>query len=107
MKTWNKKYLMVGLVFLTLLLFGCASQKVPVGEKTISSDANLRIVYLNLQGMTCSGCAWSAQNTLSNKKGVVSVDVDIETKSGSVVYDPNSISKEKLIDDPLIQSYNG
>ena len=74
------------------------SQSAPAGTKTLN---------LELPGLFCQGCAYSAQNALKGIDGVVDAKVSFDSKSGVVVYDPNKVTPEELVEIDLIKAYSG
>ena len=74
------------------------SQSVPAGSKTLN---------LELPGLFCQGCAFSAQNALKGIDGVSDAKVSFDSKSGVVVYDPNKVTPEELVEIDLIKAYGG
>jgi len=64
-------------------------------------------VELKLPGLFCSGCAYSAQTALKGVDGVVDAKVSYDSKSGIIVYDPNIVTPQELVEVDLIKSYEG
>ena len=64
-------------------------------------------VDLKLPGLFCEGCAYSAQNALKGIDGVADAKVNYNSKSGVVVYDPNKVNPEELVEIDLIKAYGG
>ncbi|MBI4939035.1 MAG: heavy-metal-associated domain-containing protein [Nitrosomonadales bacterium] len=48
----------------------------------------METVQLNIQGMTCSGCVKNVTGVLQKVPGVSSVEVSLEQKRATVVYNP-------------------
>lgn len=105
----KKSYIaVIGIVIAVLIIFFTVKNLTgsSVSEVEINSE-NLRIAEISLPGMFCGGCAWSSENAFKGMNGVVDANVSIDTKSGIVIYDSSIISKEELVQDGLIQSYDG
>ena len=49
---------------------------------------------LNIGGMSCSGCATTAQEALSSIDGVSDAKVDLEHESASVTYKADIVSSD-------------
>ncbi len=49
-------------------------------------------ITLDIEGMSCSGCCNSVENTLSNLEGVTQAEVDLDNGSASVSYDPDKVT---------------
>ena len=104
----KQKTLLQGIVALLLVftLMGCT----PVPQQNIGTTINgdnLRVAEIDLPGMFCAACAQSSKTTFEGMPGVVQASVDIKTKKGKVIYDPDLVSKEQLVQDGLIQAYDG
>ncbi|SFZ94764.1 mercuric reductase [Flaviramulus basaltis] len=56
-----------------------------------------KIINLNINGMTCSGCSSHIEKDLNVKDGIVSSIVNHETGEGKFVYDTNKISNQDVI----------
>ena len=110
MKEKTKTYLIVA-VLVIVIFGGIAWAKGAFfgspNEAVVDTGADLRVATLELPGLFCSACAWSSENTLKGIPGVVDANVDIGVKKGTVLYDPNVVSKEQLVEPDLIQSYEG
>ncbi len=96
---------LVTLVCFILVLTSCekkAEQKSiaikSTEKKEISTDADLKKVALNIEGMTCEiGCARTIQSKLSKTEGIKFAEVNFEKKKGVVEYDANKISEKQII----------
>ncbi|MFQ6066612.1 MAG: cation transporter [bacterium] len=72
-----------------------------------TDSESLRVAEIELPGMFCPSCAWSAESAFKGMDGVVDAKVDFGTKKGTVIYESSTITKEELIQDGLIQAYDG
>ena len=105
-----KTYVMIALIVVAVgagLFWIKSSFSAPNGTAVSNSGQELRVATVELPGMFCAACAWSAGNTIKEIPGVVDANVDISVKSGTVIYDPKIVSKEQLVEPGLIQSYEG
>lgn len=57
------------------------------------SDA-AQTTTLAINGMSCSGCAHTVQQTLENMEGVKEVAVDLEKSSAAVTYHSNKVTED-------------
>ena len=57
-----------------------------------------KIIHLNINGMTCSGCSSHIEKDMNAKEGVLSSAVNHETGIGEFIIDTNKMDREKLID---------
>ena len=48
----------------------------------------METIQLNIEGMTCNGCVNSVKNVLQQIPGVSSVDVSLEQKRATVIFNP-------------------
>jgi len=91
---------------LVFTLMGCTpAQKQDTG--TVITGNNLRVAEIDLPGMFCAGCAQSSKSTFEGMSGVLQATVNIATKKGTVIYDADITTKEALIQEGLIQAYEG
>ncbi|WP_456463213.1 mercury(II) reductase [Lutibacter sp.] len=58
---------------------------------------NIKIVSLEIIGMTCSGCAKSIEKNVSQLRGVIQNNVDYKKGEGNFSFDETLISKENII----------
>lgn len=63
-----------------------------------SSTSDLKRVNLKIEGMTCAGCAIGIENVLKNLPGISEARVEYPQGMGSVTYDPQQITLEKIIE---------
>lgn len=61
-----------------------------------ASKTNLATATLEVDGMTCGGCARTIQSTLEGIEGVEDARVSYEASRARVDYDPSKVSVEKL-----------
>jgi copper chaperone CopZ len=104
-----KPRLVIVWIFLVIFLSGCTGQNdEPDTQANITATSeNMRIVEISLSGMYCQSCAKNAEIAFRGMDGVFDATVDIETKKGVVVYESVVTSKEQLIQNPVIQAYDG
>jgi copper chaperone CopZ len=56
------------------------------------NEAHNKTVIVEVEGMTCGGCASHIDETLKKLKGVISAKASYENKNVNVVYNPNLIT---------------
>lgn len=66
---------------------------------------NLKVVHLNVNGMSCPGCAGSISTYLQKQQGVKAVDITYQQKGGTVVYDSSATSAEEIANSEVFQGY--
>jgi Cu+-exporting ATPase len=65
--------------------------------ETISKEASLQKITLNIEGMTCEiGCAKTIESKLSKMAGIQSAKIVFDEKIGEIVFDVNQITKEDI-----------
>ncbi len=99
----------VWIIFLVLPVSGGTAQHDAADAKSGTSELSesVRIAEISLPGMFCRACAGNAEIAFRGMDGVIDATVDIETKKGMVIYESVVISKEQLIQNPVIQAYDG
>lgn len=53
---------------------------------------SVQSITLNIDGMSCNGCATTVQETLNKMDGVSDAKVDLENESASVTYNTDAVS---------------
>lgn len=71
-------------------------------EATVSS-ANAKILLLKIKGMHCGGCASSIERFIKRQKGVVKARIDYSKGTGTILYNPDGISKENIVGLPIFK----
>ena len=106
-------------IALIILVSGCVNKNVMESNTTDNPEANkvsgnpeanaenLRVAVIELPGMFCPACAKSSVSAFKRMGGVVDAKVDIKSKSGTVIYNASIISKEQLVNNGVIQAYDG
>ncbi|HXG85386.1 MAG TPA: heavy metal-associated domain-containing protein [Pyrinomonadaceae bacterium] len=61
----------------------------------MESQAN-KTVVIDVEGMTCEGCAAHINETLKKLSGVVSAEADYPKKNVKVVFNPKQITLEQI-----------
>lgn len=56
----------------------------------------METLQLNIQGMTCNGCANSVTGALKKIPGVASVEVSLEHKRATLIYNPAQAKPEQF-----------
>ncbi len=93
---WNK----IGVwsaAFIAVLALSYPNLAVKPAPVTNAAFAPKAAVILNIEGMTCNGCATGIQDALSGLTGVHSVSVGYESKKAHIAYDSTLVTPEALI----------
>lgn len=80
-------------VFLFFTQLGACS----VDEPSASLGASIQTVTLNVQKMDCPMCKFTIRKALEQVDGVKEAEVDYDSKTASVTFDPNTTSINALI----------
>ncbi len=109
MKLIITHFVAVWIIFLVLFVSGCTAQNNTLDDQSSISELSqsTRITEIALPGMFCQACARNAKIAFQGINGVIEATVDIETKKGMVIYESAAISKEYIIQNPVIQAYDG
>ncbi|MGH7459196.1 MAG: heavy-metal-associated domain-containing protein [Longimicrobiaceae bacterium] len=68
-----------------------------VSARAVAPAAELARVALQVEGMTCGGCALSTRIVLKRLDGVKEAEVSYEQKRAIVTYDPDKVTPERMI----------
>ncbi|MFQ5562181.1 MAG: heavy-metal-associated domain-containing protein [Parvularculaceae bacterium] len=81
-----------------LAVFGAASAYMAsnANANTTATAAELRTQTFAVENMTCAMCPITVKKAMSGVEGVRSVDVDFDTKTATVVYDPTVATAEAI-----------
>ena len=60
---------------------------------------------LQIEGMTCDGCAQAIQYSLKRKKGVKQVKVNWRTGQGEVTFDTEETSELDILENPVFRRH--
>lgn len=63
-----------------------------------TSNVTLATAIIQVEGMTCGGCAASVRQALIRREGVTSAEVSLEKKQAVVKYDPAKVKREQLVE---------
>jgi len=66
-------------------------------ETNQQQQRNLRQATLKIDGMFCVSCATGAEYALKEKEGIIDASVDYDNENGKVIYNPQKISKDEII----------
>ena len=64
----------------------------PATAQTASAQAELQTVTFDVENMTCATCPITVRLAMEAVEGVRSVEVEFETKTATVVFDPATAS---------------
>tara|TARA_R110002096_G_scaffold44524_9_gene119864 strand:+ start:15336 stop:15989 length:654 start_codon:yes stop_codon:yes gene_type:complete len=73
---------------------GAFAQTEKSGDTALTAAS--KQVSLNVEGMTCEGCATKIVTALTQAHGVVAASVDFSEKSASITYDPDQVNPQGL-----------
>ena len=77
--------------------FGSNAPETPNQVSVASkNEAQNKTVIIEVEGMTCDGCASHIDETLKKLKGVISAKASYKDKNVIVVYNPNQTTLEKI-----------
>lgn len=76
-----------------------------IEQKTISSNADLRKLELQVEGMVCPVCAKTIKSSLLKNTGVLAVSISFEEGKADIYYDSNQISSDKILNDPVFGGF--
>ena len=68
----------------------------PPGPPPDLSDA--RTAVIPIEGMTCAACVAQVRRTLAREDGVYNVEVNLQTRTATVQYDPGRIQPERAVE---------
>ncbi len=81
------------IIVLVLVIVGvAASDSVFATAATRVSVSAAKTVVIDVEGMTCEGCASLIDETLNKVKGVISAKASYKNKNVKVVYNPKQIT---------------
>lgn len=93
--------LSVTILFSAVLIAGCGKKSdVPAAKTTKNlQDASTatKLVTLDVQGMTCSGCEYNVKSALKKVDGVKEVDASSKNAVAIVRYDPKLANVEEMV----------
>lgn len=75
------------------------------GDTRQLEGENLKVAYLEVDGMVCQGCQASINGFLRNQPGVRSTGIRLAKSGGPVVFDPSKTSAEELANGQIFQGY--
>ncbi len=76
--------LLLSLIF--LLSFASLALSVPV---LAGESAQMKVVTLDVQNMTCAMCPYTVKKSLTKVPGVEKAEVDYDSKTAKITYDPS------------------
>ncbi len=76
------------------------AHEMPASMKSAAQESKSEVkqetVTIQIEGMTCEGCAVSIRKALKHLEGVKSVDVSFKKKRAIVKYDPAKVTPEQM-----------
>ncbi|MFQ5800837.1 MAG: heavy-metal-associated domain-containing protein [Candidatus Hydrothermarchaeales archaeon] len=95
-----------------LLVPGCVQPQGTTDEKTESVESapntglqgdNLRVLTLEISGMSCPACPKGITSFLLELDGIIRTDITLEQKGGTVEYDSAKITAEEIVGSEIFQ----
>lgn len=62
-------------------------------------------VLLQIEGMTCDGCAQTIERSLKRDKGIKKVKVDWRSGAGEIVFDPGETDEQEILENRVFQGH--
>jgi|GEM_PF-746421 len=91
-------------------LFDVASKKIEKARQVEQAQAepvaNVAQRTLEVQGMTCAGCAIAVKEALLNVPGVLSAHVDWQTSIAEIRYDSDTTNVSHILNAKVEEQYN-
>lgn len=84
-----KKFISLCLVAMFAIGIGSAQQPQKAEKRSVTTEFATSI--------DCPGCAKKVTNTIPYEKGVKDVQIDLDTKTVTVTYDPTKTNDEALV----------
>lgn len=85
--------LAAGVLFLFGLVTACNDQKTPPDNQ----QANMKMVVIPVEGMSCVACVARVKKTLTSIVGVGDVQVSLVEGNARVRFDPSRLAPERLV----------
>jgi len=96
------------LMAFSFILVGCSTSEVNTSAVTSNAVDNTVVIpdtaitrTYEVADMFCVGCAFGIQAAMLEIDGVYTSNVDYETATGDVTYDPELVSEQEIIDAAL------
>lgn len=83
------------LLFLTLLL-SCTGNSPKKNDLTENNKAEEKLVKITIEGMSCMSCVANVKSTISDIEGVNEVDVSLQDKNATILYDPDKVTIKQI-----------
>ena len=96
---WVTVFVVTAVTFLPFYVGYLAAAITPQNETSAFSSAENetnKTVVIDVEGMSCEGCAMTINQTLRKMKGVVSAEASFKDKNVKVVYDPKQITLDEI-----------
>lgn len=74
-------------------LSACTSRTAPAANQ----EANMKVVQIPVEGMSCAACAARVKKTLTSIGGVADAEVSLVERSARVRFDPSRLSPDQLV----------
>ena len=74
-------------------LSACTSRTTPAANQ----EANMKMVQIPVEGMSCAACVARVKKTLTSIGGVSDVEVSLVERNARVRFDPSRLSPDQLV----------
>jgi len=65
----------------------------------------MKELKLKINGMSCQMCVKTIKNLLSEVKGIINVDIDLEKGLGIITYDEKIVTEEEILKNEAFELY--
>lgn len=77
---------------------GCTSRTTPATNQAANvQEANMKVVQIPVEGMSCAACVARVKKTLAAIGGVSDVEVSLVERRARVRFDPSRLSADQLV----------
>lgn len=77
------------------------------GTEPVQTGEGTETVVIAVPDMFCQGCSYSVQSALNGIPGVEQASVSLQKKEAVVVYDPDVVTPEQIVQNGVVQGYGG
>lgn len=88
---------------LALALIACGEQ--PAAPSVVTTPAGLTQISIEVEGMTCEGCASSIKTAVGELPGVKNCEVQFDAGKVQVQFDPAQVDGPKIFEAIASQGY--
>lgn len=93
----RRQFGLMSAVMMAIVVIVSAATFAPLTLQSATAQASeTRSVTFAIEKMTCAACPITVQKAIRKVKGVVSVDLNFEAKTATVVFDPSVTSVDAI-----------